>query len=259
MRMGWRRNALIVFAVAAALSGCAPAQSGGDPAKTTSKPAVTFTAIPTFTPAPPTASATLPPSVPLTAAATEAVETASGPLYVTVVSENVNLRTQPGTVFPVSRLLAKGTVVRLWGVAPGGEWLYVETDAKIRGWLLYWLVAGGHDGGTVPIVQPTGVQVIHGKIVDRAGVPISGIGFAVSQTVNGKEQRTDATSDKDGEFYAYLPADATGTWSVKHVSVSCSSNTMDAACNCIGSCGSASPESMLISLPASQLLEFQWR
>jgi SH3 domain-containing protein len=235
-----------------AVVGCAPVAR--PLASDTPVPGSTFTAIPTLTATPvslPTVSATAP---------TPADEgTSTSPYFAVVSAENVNLRTHPGTVFPVRLLLAKGTRVQVLGHAPGGEWLYVQTDTNVNGWLLYWLVNGGHDGGPTPLVEPADVQIIRGKIVDRAGIPVSGIGFAVTQGSGPNAPRTDATSDDSGLFYAYLPKSASGEWYISYVSVACTSNTMDAKCNCIGACGTADPPGVTVALPSEGILQFNWK
>ncbi len=176
-----------------------------------------------------------------------------------VSANNVNLRTGPGTVFPVSRLLMLHTRLELLGHAPGGEWLYVRTETNIYGWVLNWLVTGGQANASTALIQPEDVQVVHGTVVDKSGVPVSGIGFAVTQGISPNGQRTDATSDATGQFYAYLPASTGGTWYVTYVSVACSSNTMDASCNCIGTCGTADPQRVAINVPSQSTLHFVWK
>ncbi len=49
--------------------------------------------------------------------------------------QNVNLRTNPGTLFTVSRVMPQNTRLRLLGQAPGGEWLSVMNDEGIAGWV----------------------------------------------------------------------------------------------------------------------------
>ena len=249
--------ALRAFIILLVLGGCGPI-SVLRPTDPTPTALGTFTPIPTFTPTSPALDAPTivptPVSIP-----TQPPATASGTLYVTVTADNVNLRTRPGTVFPVSRLLAKGTRLQLLGHAPGNEWLYVKTDSNVQGWILFWLVTGGHDGGQTPEVTPGDVLVVHGKVLDRAGVPISGVGYAVTQGTGSGAPRTDANTDETGQFYAFLPATATGTWIVSYVAISCKCNTMDANCNCIGNCGTSDPPSITISMPPQGVLEFVWR
>jgi uncharacterized protein YraI len=182
------------------------------------------------------------------------------PYFVKTSADNVNLRTFPGTLFPVSRLLANGTRLKVLGHSPGGDWLYVQTDEQIFGWVLVPLVNGGQDGGPTPLIVPQNVQVIKGQVVDLLGVPISGIGFAITQGSGPKAPRTDATTDATGNFFAYLPLSASGQWMVSYVSVACTSNTMNANCNCINKvCGRANPDSVIITLPASGVLQFVWK
>jgi hypothetical protein len=149
--------------------------------------------------------------------------------------------------------------LQVLGHAPGGEWLYVQTDSDIKGLVLYWLVTGGHNGGSTLLAEPQDVQAVKGRIVDLVGVPVSGIGFAIEQGAGGGARRTDASSDGDGQFYAYLPLSASGQWLVSQVAVACTINTMDANCNCIGRCGEADPQSVSITLPYEELLEFVWK
>jgi hypothetical protein len=220
-------------------------------------PPLSFTPIPTFTKVPTPLLPTIPLPMPtVTAPAGDFV-----PFSVIVSADNVNLRTQPGTLFPVSRLLAKGTHLRVLGHAPGDEWLYVQLD-NIYGWILFWLVNAGESSISTPLVQPDSkaTQLVTGQILDRVGVPISGIGFAVTQGTGNNAPRIDATTDGEGRFYAFLPRSASGTWLVSYVSVSCTSNTMGTSCNCIGgACGKADPGSVSVTLPYAGMLEFTWK
>ena len=213
----------------------------------------TFTPIPTFTKQP---------SIPTKAIAHIPTATPDQgryvPYYVATSADNVNLRTQPGTLFPVSRLLANGTRLEVVGHAPGGQWLYVLTDANIYGWVLASLVKGNL--GSSPLVTPGNVQVIKGKVLDLSGVPVSGIGFALTQGTGPKAPRSDATTDGTGLFYVYLPLSAFGQWQISFVAIACTSNTMDANCNCVGGiCGRSDPDSQPITLPYNGILQFTWK
>jgi len=180
------------------------------------------------------------------------------PYSVTTSADNVNLRTGPGTLFPVSRLLDNGTRLQVVGHAPGGQWLYVLTDSNIYGWVLASLVKGNL--GSSPLVTPGNVQVIKGKVLDLSGVPVSGIGFALTQGTGPKAPRSDATTDGTGLFYVYLPLSAFGQWQISFVAIACTSNTMDANCNCVGGiCGRSDPDSQPITLPYNGILQFTWK
>jgi len=152
-------------------------------------------------------------------------------------------------------VLALNTKLQLLGRAPGGEWFYVTTDESVNGWVNVNVVKAGYDGPPPPTVEPADVILITGKVLNPQGLPVSGIGFAITQG----SRRTDASTDETGQFYAYLPSTMSGTWQVGYVSVSCTSNTMDSGCNCINDiCGKANPESISIVLPQKDVLNFVW-
>jgi hypothetical protein len=97
---------------------------------------------------------------------------------------------------------------------------------------------------------------------DLAGVPISGIQFSIIQGSGNNAPRNDAVTDSSGRFYAFMPADAAGTWTVSYTAVSCTSNTMDSNWNCIGGrCGMPDPVAATLQLPGSTetTLQFTWK
>ena len=179
-----------------------------------------------------------------------------GEVYVYTIADNVNLRMNPGMLFQVSRVLPQNTRLRLLGQAPGGEWLNVRNDEGVTGWVNVNIVLISYDGPPAPVVEPTGVLLVTGKVETALGTPVSGIGFAITQG----SRRTDAMTDETGHFFAYLPSNMSGTWNVGYISVSCKSNTMDASCNCVNTiCGTANPPSAAVELPQSAPLEFVWK
>ena len=223
--------------------------------------AKTLTAQPVFTPNP-TIMAQPPSTATVTSAPTDAspaVATVSGTVYVRTIVQNVNLRTQPGTLFQVSRVMPQGTRLQVFGLAPGGEWVYVLNDEGINGWVGIYIV-DKFPTEQFPIVDPTDIQMVTGHVLDANGLPVSGIGYAIEQQSASKTLRTDAVTDATGTFYAFLPQSLSGVWTVSYVSVSCTSNTMDADCNCInGICGTSYPVSASVSLPVSEPLSFIWK
>ena len=179
-----------------------------------------------------------------------------GEIYVYTSVQNVNLRTNPGTLFTVSRVMPQNTRLRLLGQAPGGEWLYVMNDEGIEGWVYINVVLIGYDGTPPPVVLPADVYTITGTVFTEAGSPVSGVGFAI---INN-ELRTDTYTDEKGVFYAYLPRTLSGVWRVAYVSISCTSNTMDENCNCINNvCGAANPVDAYVELPQELELSFIWK
>lgn len=204
---------------------------------TSDEPTPAFTAIPTLTIIPPT-------PVPF------------GEIYVYTSVDNVNLRTNPGTLFSVSRVLPKNTRLRLLGQALGSEWLHVRNDEGIAGWVFINVVVMAYDGPPPPVIDPIDVYVVTGSVFTEAGTPVSGVGFAILQN----DLRLDAHTDTNGLFYAYLPRTLSGVWRVAYVSISCTSNTMDENCNCINNvCGTPDPVDVYVELPQSVELHFLWK
>lgn len=256
-----RRILTTLFLLLLLGTACNPTPSISRDDKLATIVALTLTAQPVFTPVPIFTSKPVPTSTP-TSIPTEAsppVDTSSGPLYVTTSVQNVNLRTLPGTLFPVSRVMPQGTRVQVFGLSPGGEWVYVLNDEGINGWVGIQVV-NEFSVQQVPSVEPGDVQRIIGRVLDENGLPVSGIGFAIVQQTASKTLRTDSKTDDSGTFYAFLPQNVAGVWTVSQVSVACTSNIMDANCNCLsGTCGRSYPESVSISLPVNDPLIFTWK
>jgi hypothetical protein len=181
-------------------AACGPVPSTPTPDQLSTVVAQTLTAV-ASQPVP----ATDTPSPSTTASPTS--EPFSAP-FVLTSAQNVNLRTRPGLLFPVSRVMAQGTRLQVIGRAPGGDWLNVMTDESIIGWVqVNFVQGGGYDGPPPPIVEPGDVQKISGRVTDAAGQPVSGIGFAVTQGSAPNAPRTDATTDETGTFYAFRQRD----------------------------------------------------
>ena len=223
--------------------------------------APTHTAAPTYTPIPiptktpfPTATESITPLETHTA-----VATASGSVFVRTIVQNVNLRTNPGTLFPVSRVMPQGTRLQILGLSPGEEWVSVVNDEGINGWIRLPLLEE-FPTEQFPVVEPGNVQQITGRVLDENGLPVSGIGYAIEQQNGSKALRTDAVTDTTGTFHAYLPQSVSGVWTVSYVSISCTSNMMDTNCNCLNTvCGTSYPVSASVNSPVNGPLIFVWK
>lgn len=182
------------------------------------------------------------------------------PFFVTTWAENVALRQGPGYLFLRIGLLPKDTTLTILGRSRGDEWALAQTRDGRVGWIFIQLVrADAGKWNTVPYSEPLGAQLITGFVRDAAGVPISGIQFALTQGNGSLAPRTDAMTDSTGTFYAYLPAEARGQWYLSYTAIACSSNVMDAKCapkNGVG--GRPYPESQYISLPLTGAGSFQF-
>ncbi len=205
--------------------------------------------------------ATAGPAVASTTAPTvEPSEAPFVPFTVTTWAANVVLRDNPGHLSSELGILPDNTPLTVLGRTPGGEWLMVKTADSRLGWVFDKLVeTSGPETSTAPLVKPTGVLTVRGHLTDTGGAPINGVQFAVVQAGVGDEVRTDATTNSEGIFYAFLPADSKGSWWVSYTAISCESRLMDATCS--NWSGEPDPKGAYVQLPggAFSALQFVWK
>jgi len=180
------------------------------------------------------------------------------PFYATTNAENVILRAGPGVKFDPKTTLTQGLQLLILSRAPGDEWIFVQTPFESTGWVSAALLKSEKDLKSTPLMQPPGVQVIRGRVLNEKNEPVTGISFGILEDVEGARSFS-ALTDASGVFYGFLPETAGGAWSVTYDKATCASNTMDKDCNCIGPCGGASPKSARIILPQAEMLLFEWR
>ena len=217
---------------------------------------------PTQTSPPPQVSSPtpLPSSTPEPTATPTPSPTPFAPFEAAVIVEQVNVRSGPGYLFRIQDNVAKGTVFTIHGQSLGGEWVSIETSAGMKGWVFTQLFDLAVPLGDLPIIQPQNVQLITGQVQDPQGRLISGIQYYLTQGEGLRARRTDAMTDATGTFYAFMPLTESGTWLVVYTAVACTSNTMDADCNCLGGvCGTSDPLETSITLPWDDPLLFTWK
>jgi uncharacterized protein YraI len=172
----------------------------------------------------------------------------------------LKVRVGPGSLFGPLQLLYETETVTVLGKAAGGEWILVETLDETRGWVFGQLLETDQDLQSAPLTEPENTQVVQGRLTDSNGLPISGVQFALT---HGTAERTDARTDPNGEFYAFLPADATGDWLISFVdAIACTSNAFaDKTCSTYrsGYTGIVQPDTRPVTLPAEATLIFHWR
>ncbi|MBI5842210.1 MAG: SH3 domain-containing protein [Chloroflexi bacterium] len=241
----------ICLIVALLLVSCASPQAPTEsPAET--EPASTSVPEPTAT-----ITSTPEPVIPLTS-----IQTPFIPFLITNTVENAVLRANPGPLFNAKTTLALNTRLTVLGVTPGGEWVFVITPFDTTGWVFAGLLEANPQLATAPLVQPVDVQPVSGQVLDANGLPVTGIQFALIEGVGapGSPPRTDAVTDANGVFHAFLPITAAGTWTVSFTAVACTSNKMGPNCECPnGNCGKPDPEITTVTLPANDLVKFGWK
>lgn len=235
----------LFFLLVLVLSACIPGGIAPTPDKLATVVAETLTAVSsnsviptlpinaTFTPVPPQVSST---------------PEEMGKRYMYTAAQNVNLRVNPGRLFQVSRVMSLGTRLEVLGYAPGREWINVRNEEGIVGWVGIDFVDGGFDGPPPPEVLPADVLLVSGTVLDLNGKPVSGIGIGIFQN----PQRDEVHTDETGTYYLFLPKTLSGSWSLQQLSISCTSNIMNANCGClVEGCGEADPQSYTLIFPIS--------
>lgn len=171
-------------------------------------------------------------------------------LYVKTETDNVNLRSNPGRLFDVIRVMLRGSRMEYLGALPNGQWLKVRTGEGVIGWVLTELVVADFEP-TYPYAVPDNVLLITGTVLDANNNPITGVGISIS-----KDEQSDNTfSVQDGTYYLYVPATLSGNWSLKQEIISCDSNIMNENCKCVvEGCGVFEPTEYLLRFPISLTL-----
>jgi hypothetical protein len=171
-----------------------------------------------------------------------------------VAAGPINFRNGPGTIFSVANTYGIGSVFQVYAKDPGDGWIFVRTSNDAFGWVDVRFVEQGLDLTKIPAIIPPNVYVIFGRLLDQNGLPAQFVQFAVVQGSGNDAPRTDAQTNKDGMFYAFLPSTVTGTWRVSFVAYGCGYAFTG---NCDRS-GTVVPESQNITLPQTDILQFTW-
>ena len=241
-----------VIALALLLSGCSLKPAATPTATLTPPPTATDTAIPpTDTPTPiPTPTVTPTP-------------TAFAPFKVYLsAANNANLRSGPGYLFPILRVVNQNSELLLLGQTPGGEWFYLQVTTALKGWVFGKLLQQDPTLSQAPVIQPDGVVLIQGKVLDGTGTPISGITFSVIRRARPTDPGNFVTTDAAGDFFSYMPSTTSGVWTVTFLRAECGSNAWkDATCKVYQDQyqGILSPPAMDVRLPQTAPMAFTWK
>lgn len=250
------KQAFVLAFIFVLLAGCALTQVNA-PSPTTA-PTLAPTPLPTNTPIPPPTNTPTATSTP-TEIPTPTI-TPFAPFKAKAMVNNLNIRSNPGRLFDVIANLKEGVEFTIIGRISSGEWMYVQLANERKGWAFTELVQSEVNLMQAPIIEPTGVQLVRGRVLTPAGEPVNGIQFSLVQGTGINLKRDDAQTDSEGLFTIYLPTTASGEWALSYAAVSCTSNVMDADCNCKnGVCGSVDPSSINITLPYTEIIPFRWQ
>jgi hypothetical protein len=140
-------------------------------------------------------------------------------LNAVVSVQSLNIRLGPSSIFPQVTAKLENTTLAILGKALGDEWVMIRTPDNLVGWAKAEFLDVDGSLDDVAYIQPADAMLIQGRVEDINGVAIPGVDIAIHQGTGANEIRTDAMSDAAGDFYAYLPATANGTWRVEIVGV----------------------------------------
>ena len=127
-----------------------------------------------------------------------------------------------------------GTTVTITGKIAGDEWVFVQMADQNTGWLSVHYLNLDYPLSAVPVQAAAETGLIYGVIQDSTGNRLAGVGISVCIDLCYQSQRTDAVSNENGEFFAYIPSSNGNQLRVFVSSVDCGSPIMGTDCQLRG-------------------------
>jgi len=122
------------------------------------------------------------------------------------------------------------TTVTITGKATGDEWVFVQVPDQNTGWLSVQYLDLEYPLSAVPVQAAADTDLIYGIIQDSTGSRLAGVGISVCIDLCYQSHRTDAVSNQNGEFFAYVPNTTGDQLRVFVSSVDCWSSIMGPDC-----------------------------
>ena len=132
------------------------------------------------------------------------------------------------------RPIRKKPFLPFWVLLPRHEWVQVEFEDGKTGWMTASFLNLEKDISALPILSDLNSQLVSGKVINSSSEPIPDIQVTVYQRLLDATLSTEATTDQNGIFYAYLPQGSTGSWEVSITAIGCESNIVNDRCNLQG-------------------------
>jgi uncharacterized protein YgiM (DUF1202 family) len=241
------KKVLILVLIVLALSACSKSASSTEATATVAAAAPTPAIFPSLPALTPTSSAS---PTPFT------------PFNVKPGVDNLKVRMNPGYLFDALIMVQQTDTLTVLGKAPGGEWMNIQTEGGVEGWVFAELLKSAVNLEQVPVREPKEVILIKGRVLDAFGTPIQGVGFEIKQGTETDTPTNIVLTDANGDFYSFLPAGSSGTWTVTQTAVACKSNVWsDSTCATYkaGYTGTVEPQTLTVSLPQGSPLAFTWK
>lgn len=183
--------------------------------------------LPTATQIPPTQALPTPTSIPQPTKTLAPIQ----PINATITVDNFKLRSGPGFLFDTVAQYDANSTVKVLGRAQGENWLYVETEDNLSGWMKIEYLDLSGDLETLPFFAETNAQTIIGHVRTRANVFASGIGVLISPQSGYSGTNGDvALTDSSGTFYLYLPKNLEGDYFIEVNAYNCTGNLITGEC-----------------------------
>jgi hypothetical protein len=126
-----------------------------------------------------------------------------------------------------------GSKVTMYAREAGNNWVFVQTSDNYSGWMNVVGLSFTGDVTPLPVITVPDVQVVHGRVWTISKAPAYGVGVSIASVDKPSPDREDvAITNKNGEWYLYLPSDFEGPWVIGVNSYGCTSNVVDNPTNC---------------------------
>lgn len=149
-------------------------------------------------------------------------------LSVPVNVELLNLRAGPGTLFPTLLSLTRGTKVVPQGMTPDGKWIRVlastANDSQTTGWMVAEFLDLSELEISLSIEEWPTENTISGTVRDEKGNPINEVRVVATFEAESDGIWAEGTSNRNGNFFIYAPADLAGRFHIEVVAVNCYSS-----------------------------------
>ncbi|MBA4375289.1 MAG: hypothetical protein C0401_03835 [Anaerolinea sp.] len=174
-----------------------------------------------------------------------------------VAFDNYLLRTGPGRLFERVAMYDSSAFVNILGREAGDNWVLVQTQDNRAGWMNMVGLTFIGDIVTLPVFVVTNTQILHGHVYKTDKTPASDIKVSIKPVGDDNPNLQDnAFTNKNGEWYIYLPINSSGAWFVGPNGYSCNSNAVDnqTSCALIGNL----PDGQTVTLPLTQNVSLEF-
>ncbi|MEK6222046.1 MAG: hypothetical protein N2D54_07335, partial [Chloroflexota bacterium] len=164
--------------------------------------------------------------------------TATPALYIArgrVDSPLLNLRSGPSTMHGILQSFFEGEELYAKAQVPEGDWVQVEIGENHQnGWMATDYIQWLQSPEQLFVFEWPQLMTIRGNVLDSFGEPIDNLVVAAIFRDDDEKERTENTTNENGEFVFYLPEDKLDQIiSVEAIGPNCGSRIMNADCTVV--------------------------